>query len=345
MRMLLVSAAVALLAGPAAAQPIDIDMYIGSSNPAGGALKLAYQLCRPVVVTPSVTANGLTRWTSTQPGFNALATNRPGSIYVLRDNTPIEVELTALDPGVSLKVESALLDTVGASALIGNSPNMHLHPEWRLLLPEGARGEYHLAFRFHTSARTYGDSTPYTFTIATDAPAVDPCAGGTTTTTLPSSETDHLVSGTLLLLRTAPANPARKSMRLTFGGFDTGGADPTVTGGQLEVESNVGGFVGSYELPATGWRPRRAHGGLRGYRYTDRRGPIHRVEITLGRGVTAVGSGIGLAHVITQDPTPVEVTFTLGTQRACLHFGGTTTFKAGRMFRAENSPPPYACVP
>jgi hypothetical protein len=345
MKSLLVAVVVVLLASAAGAQPIDIDMFIGSSAPGSGRLEIAYRFCRPVLVTPSVSAGGVTRWTATQPGFNALAQSRPGSIYVLQDNTPVEVELTAVDAGVTLKVGSALLDAPGAAALIGNAPNLHLHPEWRLLLPDGQHGEYHVELKLRTGARGYGDSTAYEFAIVTDPPAVDPCAGGTTTTTLPVTQADHLVSGALLRLRSAPTNPARKTMLLAFSAFDAGGVDPTATGGQLRVLSNVGsGFEGRYELPATGWRPLRRRGAIRGYRYVDRHGPIRSVKLENG-AVRVAGRGIGLAHTLAADPSPVDVALALGTQRACLRFGGTTTFKGGRTFKAENAPPPDTCAP
>ncbi|HXJ34025.1 MAG TPA: hypothetical protein VMS22_08270 [Candidatus Eisenbacteria bacterium] len=347
MNRLIAFIGVALLARAAAAQPIDVDMFIGSSAQGSGALRMAYDFCRPVVVTESLTVDGLTRWTSTQPGFNALAVSRPGSIYVLRDTTPIEVVLRAVDPGVTLKVGSTVLDAPGSMALIGNVPDVHLHPEWRLLLPEGQGGEFHLQLSLHTGATAYDDSPIYRFTITTVAGS-DGCGDGeTTTTTLPPATNDRLVAGTTLLLRASPSNAAKKAMTLTFGdAFDPASTDPTVTGGQLRILSNAANsFEGRHELPASRWKPLRKHGTLRGYRYKDRRGAIRSIVWTFGGLVRVQGRGAGLKHSLAGDPEPVDVALALGAERACLHFGGTVSYSPGKSFRADNAAPPAACAP
>lgn len=336
-----------LLAHAAGAQPVDVDMFIGSSAPGSGALRMAYSFCRPVIVTESLTVDGLTRWTSTQPGFNALAVNRPGSIYVLHDTTPIEVVLRSADPGVTLKVGSTVLDTPGGMALIGNVPDVHLHPEWRLLLPEGEGGEFHLELSLHTGAAAYRDSPIYRFTITTVAGSDGCGSGGTTTTTLPAATDDRLVAGTMLLLRASPSNPAKKSMTLEFDdAFDPTSTDPTVTGGQLRMLSNAASsFEGRYDLPATRWKGLRKHGALRGYRYKDRSGAIRSIRWTFGGSVEVQGRGARLKHTLGGSPEPVDVALSLGTERACLHFGGTISYSPGKSFRAEDAASPAACAP
>jgi hypothetical protein len=110
--------------------------------------------------------------------------------------------------------------------------------------------------------------------------------------------------------------------------------------------SNVGDtFEGRYDLPSGGWRALRKHGVVVGYRYADRRGPVRRVVVKFGQGVTALGAGAGLSQAIGQRPDPVDVALTLGATRACLRFGGAVTFKPGKLFKATGAPAPDLCAP
>jgi hypothetical protein len=89
----------------------------------------------------------------------------------------------------------------------------------------------------------------------------------------------------------------------------------------------------------------RSRGALRGYRYRDRRGPIRRVVLTPGVGVVVEGRGIGLAHSLGSNPSPVDVVLTFGNERICVRFGGQVSFRPGTRFLAADAPPPAACPP
>ncbi len=349
-RRLLAMAAPVLLGAATAgeAQPMrDFDMFLGSAAAGGGQLKLAHDFCQAVLVTPGLSAGGVTRHTSTQPGFNALASDRSGDIYVLRDATPVSVQLTSIDPGVSVKLGSALLVAPGETALVGNAPNLHVHPEWRLELPDGEGGAFHVEFKLVTGSPRYAESPPYRFTLTTDPAARDLCNSGEAPPPPGSGTTDHLLPGRLLMLKGSPANPARKSMRLEFtGGFNAAGIDPTASGGLLRLLTNAGDtFEGRYDLPAARWKPIRKRGAVTGYRFSDPRGPVRRVVLSYTAGVKAVGGGSALKQSIAQSPNPVDVWLAIGGTRACVRFGGTVTFKPGKLFKATTAPPPDLCAP
>lgn len=342
-------AALLLGAVPAAGQPArDFDMFLGSSAPGGGALKLAHDFCAAVLVTPGLSAGGITRHTATQPGFNELVTERPGDIYPLRESTPMSLRLTSIDPGVSIKVGSTLLAAPGDAALIGNAPNLHVHPEWRLELPDGQGGSFHVEFALVTGSPRYTESPPYRFTLTTDPGARDLCNGGGGEPPPAAGTVDRLLPGGLLVLKGSPANPAKKSMRLRFSGaFDpAAGIAPTVTGGRLRVLSNTGGtFEGRYDLPAGRWKPIRRRGTLAGWRFADPRGPVRRVVVSGTGDVTVVAAGPALQQSIALRPDPIDVWLLLGGSRACVRFGGAITFTPGKLFKAVGAPPPDLCAP
>jgi len=326
---------------------IDVDMFVGSTAPGGGQLAMAYAFCRPIVVSPQVSVGGMTRWTGTQPGFNALETSRPGQLYVLRNSIPIEVEAVALDPGVAFKIGAVVLDAPGTVAPLGNIPNIHVHPEWRLLLPDGQTGVFGLSFRLKTDAAGYGESPTYRLTITNVENPPDQCGSATTTTTLPAQVVEHLVTGQRLQLRASPQNATRKVLVLDlaapFAAAD--GVDPTTTGATLRLLSNAGdGFEARYDLEEEHWRLRRPRRPSAGFVYHDPEGPIRSAVLIPGGAVHVVGRGGELIQSIGQSPDPVDVTLAVGGARACARFGGTVHFAAGRRYDARSAPAPDACA-
>jgi hypothetical protein len=158
------------------------DMIMGSTAASGGALEIRYDFSRKVRVSPSISLGGTTLHTGTDPGFDALDLPEP-PLNVLATSTPVTLEIIALDPPVSLQVRTAILDASGATAPLGNmtadGDGLHVHPTWRLALPDGIAGEYHLSFRLTTTAAQYRPSETYTL-IITNSPE----DASTTTTTL-----------------------------------------------------------------------------------------------------------------------------------------------------------------
>ncbi|HVN75198.1 MAG TPA: hypothetical protein VMT19_02695 [Thermoanaerobaculaceae bacterium] len=179
------------------------DMIIGSTVPGGGTLTVRYDFTKKVQVTPSFVGATQTLFSGTDPGWDAVFPSEP-PLYLLAAGTPVRVEITALDPGVSLKAGADTLDAVGKSHLLGtidaSGNGLHVHPEWRLVLPNGVTGDYHLSFRLTTTAPAYSQSVDFAATI-TNVPAP------TTTTTSTSTSTSSAPSTTAASTSTSTSAP------------------------------------------------------------------------------------------------------------------------------------------
>jgi polyvinyl alcohol dehydrogenase (cytochrome) len=155
---------------------------------------------------------------------------------------------------------------------------------------------------------------------------------------------DRPLSGRRLILRDDGGGTRRLAIRSTDGGIGIGGGDdPTIVGASLRVRSGVvGGFDGFYQLPRTGWRLIGNPGENKGFKFTDRAGPIERAVVRPGHLLQVVGRG-PLAQTLATDPDPVTVVLQVGGRRHCMNFGGRTRFVAGTRFSATNAPPPPSC--
>jgi len=152
-------------------------MYVGSDQPHGGTLVVRYDFARkfPVVPLP-----GTGSYLGTDPAFNAQVTDDPADgIYKLRNRTRVKMEITAIDPGVSVNFNGVKMTKPGDKAKVGRMPYLHQHPQWTLNVPPGVSGDYHLAFR--VTAPGYHPSSSYVATITNVVEAT------TTTTTLPGT--------------------------------------------------------------------------------------------------------------------------------------------------------------
>ena len=330
------------LTGTGVSAPIDIDMRLASTAANGGALRLVYDFSRPVLVNRSFSDSGLTRSTGTQPGFNALDVLRPvAGAFGLKDGTLVNLEILAIDPPVTIKLGAATLDAAGTTALIGAAPDVHVHPEWRLLLPDGAVGSFQVTLRLTTTTRPYQNSSPYTFVLSND-PTVTVVT--TTTTTLPLG--DVTLAGRRLQLRDDARRPKRRAMTFIAPGplALPPEADPRSAGGSLRLASTAAGFDAAYGMPAAGWRAVGSPPGSKGYRFVGS-GAVRRVVVHPTRGLRVLGAGDALAIDLTTRPDPVNAVLTLGSRRFCAAFGGTTQFTAGKLYRATGAAAPDGCAP
>ena len=407
-----------LLALPAAAHAYHAsDMIIGSTVAGGGALSIRYDFANLVEVSLSFAGPTQSLYSGTDPGWDAVFPSEP-PLFALAAGTAVRVQITAIDAGVSLKVGATTLAAVGDSVALGTidaaGNGLHVHPEWRLLLPNGVTGAYHVSFRLTTTSAAYAQSPVYAATITNVPPTTTTVATSTsttatststtsttttstsssstatststtatststtsttttststtsttttstssssttssslllpTTTTLPSFSSD-LLGGTTLTLAVKASNPAKSKLKViakdasaTLG--DPVADAPTATGGSLRIRSTAGDFDLTYELPATHWKL-VGKSTIKGYKYTDRLGPVTSVVITAGKLVKAVAKGPGLTFGLGTDPEPVDVVLTIGAHRYCLRFGGTPKWKPGTTFTAKDAPPPTTCLP
>jgi hypothetical protein len=150
-------------------------MYIGSTTPHGGSLVLSYDFTRDFPLVPAPDGVG---FIGTDPAFNAQITDDPANgIYRLKNGTMPKMQITALDPGVTVNFNGIKMTAPGATAKIGRMPYLHQHPDWLLNVPDNVFGEYHLSFR--VIAAGYHPSPSYTATLS-NIPVPT-----TTTTTIP----------------------------------------------------------------------------------------------------------------------------------------------------------------
>ncbi len=143
----------------------DFDMFLGADAAGSGVLRVDYDFGREVAAPLSVSASGTNLFVAVDPGFNPILADE-SSFFVVADGTAITIVVTAIDPGVSLKLRGAIADAVGESAVLGVFPDVHIHPEWQVVLPEGAElGPRTITFKA-TAPIPYADSDEYTLILA-----------------------------------------------------------------------------------------------------------------------------------------------------------------------------------
>jgi hypothetical protein len=144
----------------------DFDIFLGASAADGGALALDYDFAQEVATPLSLSAAGQNLFVTVDPGFNPILENEP-DLFVVAEGTEIVIEVTAVDPGVSLKLNGEIADAPGKSVVLGTFPDVHIHPEWQVVLPEDAALEPRtITFRATAPAGAYEASEEYTLTLA-----------------------------------------------------------------------------------------------------------------------------------------------------------------------------------
>jgi len=158
------------------------------------------------------------------------------------------------------------------------------------------------------------------------------------------------IAGQKLALRDGEEPRARRltlvarDPAITLGDGAGSADDPTLHGGTLRVTATAGPrpFDTRYDLPADGWRRLGSDARPKGWRFSGPK-PVTRVTVRPGRSLAVRARGLGLGHDLRLDPGTVEVTLSLGHQRHCIAFGGTTRFVGGRRFAGRKAPAPAAC--
>jgi len=207
----------ALACAPGAARAQHLDMFVGSTLAGGGELALDYDFGPPVTVVKSFEGAGQALYVNTDPGWN----HPPpaGSLFALPTGTPLTVELTAADPGASIKIGAAVLDLPGEAASLGNAGvgAPHVHPVWQLVLPSGVGAERSVSFTMRTSSGAYAQSATYTLRLTNTTTSTSTTLGATSTSTSSTSVSSTSSTSTSLASTstTAPA-PATTSSSSTL---------------------------------------------------------------------------------------------------------------------------------
>jgi len=235
------------------------DMLIGSTADRGGALTVQYDFTRKVRTTLSISAGGVSFYTAVDPGFDAAtSTTQNPPVYPLRNNTSVSLQVIELDPGVSLKVRNTTLTAAGDSALIGTSPNLHEHPQWRLTVADDVLGEFRLRFRLTTTSASYQSSATYTAVVTNLAndptPSATPSASATPTpSTLPTVTPTPSLSATVAIATSTTTPTATATPTTTTAAANTNTATPSPTATpptQANLDTNCDGRISAADVLA-----------------------------------------------------------------------------------------------
>jgi hypothetical protein len=168
-----------------------------------------------------------------------------------------------------------------------------------------------------------------------------------------------------LVVRDQDGNASKRKVLVIFkdagsGGAITplgGGADPTVSGGQLTVFNPTTTETDTFALPAAHWKAHGHPAGARGYTYSDRAqadGPCERVVLKPGKLLKARCRGAQITFTL-NEPTQgsLAVKFTTGSSApssSCMAFSGPAVLKDipaanGKrgVFKAKGGTAPAQC--
>lgn len=201
------------------------------------------------------------------------------------------------------------------------------------------------------STTTVASTTTSTTALSTTVTSTSTITTTSTTpTTLPAA--CELLTGKKLLLRSKTGSAKHRSIRLlsldpaiTLGAGNASADDPVLHGGTLRLVTAAGDrFDDTYVLGASRWKYVKKEGANAGYTFR-RTDAFKSVLIQPGKRVKIVANGVGLGHMLTADPSPVDVVLTLGEHCYCLHFGGEATFKPDKKWLAKRAPASPGCPP
>jgi len=175
---LVVLVALSPAASPACVGDGCINIY--STEPGGGALATSWDFTTRVVPTFEVFCDaGQCLFSAIDPGFLAGFAPEPSGYHRLDEGVRVSFEVIAQDAGASIRLGGGPIQP-GSSAVIGTTPELHNHPSWQLLLPEGDAGEYEIEFRLTTDSPDYEDSASYTARLTNlPPPTATPAATAT----------------------------------------------------------------------------------------------------------------------------------------------------------------------
>lgn len=148
-------------------------MEVGSTTPGGGTITTGEVPTAFVVAsaclggTGDECTGGTVVYTGDSPGFNDVRTEDPNlPLYKFPDGVTVSIEITAVDENASVLVSETLLDTVGETAVVNTSPELHNHPTWQIALPAGEEVEdLEISFRLHATGYTSSEEMTVTLSL------------------------------------------------------------------------------------------------------------------------------------------------------------------------------------
>jgi hypothetical protein len=148
------------------------EVTIGSSAVGGGMLVGEYDYADDVHLafaaclggTGDDCAGGIALYSAANPGFTTLEEDEPEeSLFTLAADTPVTLEVTAIDEGLSVRFGEVTLDAPGETTLLGRAP-FHADVEVQAAVAGGEipAARWNLAFRLTTTVPAYAASSEYT---------------------------------------------------------------------------------------------------------------------------------------------------------------------------------------
>jgi len=170
-------------------------MSIGSTQPGAGQLRIGaeFDFEPEVFLRLLVSAGGQSLYSEIIPSFAWIREAGGEGLFPLDEDVEVSLVLVEAAAGASLRISSRTLDDPGEAGRIGffdADPEAHFHPEWRLLLADGVRGRYEVAFRLTSPAARYADSPVYRITLTN----IEPAAGTPTEAAVTATPTEEPVA-------------------------------------------------------------------------------------------------------------------------------------------------------
>ncbi|MBX3026822.1 metallo-mystery pair system four-Cys motif protein [bacterium] len=153
------------------------EVFVASTEENGGALLLHPEFDTSEAIPASLSdclggsddecTGGTQVFTTVNPGIEPLAESEPDeSLYALAADTPVTLEITALDAGLTMRLGDTTLDRVGATVLLGSAPDFHADMQAQLALPTGTpTRSYSVSFKVTTTASGYESSSDLTLSF------------------------------------------------------------------------------------------------------------------------------------------------------------------------------------
>jgi hypothetical protein len=194
-------------------------MRIGSSQPGNGQLLIEpdFDFDLRVLLDASSTLGDRTLYDSIFPSFTWVLEPRPADgIYPLDERVTVQIALASVTPSASMRIGGRTLDAPAESSILGSfdpDPESHVHPEWRLILPNEVTGEYEICFALMTSAAGYTVSPNYCLVLtnveqeSTPTATPTPTAAAETPTATATGEATATSTATFASSATPTATP------------------------------------------------------------------------------------------------------------------------------------------
>jgi len=182
----LVAALTVLVGGTSHACIGTACLEIFSTADGGGALTISWDFAnRKIQLFGRCFPGGECLYSAIDPGFITQPGTPPEGFFQLADGTDVTLQIVAIDPAVTLKIEGVPLKAAGAAALLGTAPSLHEHPSWQLVVGEGERGDYPISFKLTTSSAAYAESAVFSV-VVTNQPTPTPDEPSQTATATPT---------------------------------------------------------------------------------------------------------------------------------------------------------------